>query len=139
MRWGEIRGEWGGGGLYIIKWWNNRSDDSISETLLKPTSIQGNTENTRFVKIHIFFSLREVHRFFKMRIWEYIKNFHHSIILFTIMVDKIELRNNFFSTSFPRVPLRKYDVIFPKKFFFLKNHKTTRGFTYFNIKHGRNE
>ena len=28
--------------------------------------------------------------------------FHHSILLFTIMMNKLELRNNFFSTSFPR-------------------------------------
>ena len=27
---------------------------------------------------------------------------------------------------------------FPKKKTFLKNHKVTHGFTYFNIKHGRN-
>ena len=30
--------------------------------------------------------------------------FHHSILFFTIMVDKFELRNNFFSTSFPIPP-----------------------------------
>ena len=37
--------------------------------------------------------------------WKVSIIFHHSILLFTIMVDKMELRNNFFSTSFPRVPL----------------------------------
>ena len=30
--------------------------------------------------------------------------FHHSILLFPIMVDKMELRNNFFSTSLPISP-----------------------------------
>ena len=47
--------------------------------------------------------------------------FHHSILLFTIMVDKLESRNNFFSTSsFPWVPLWKRWFYFSKIFSLLK-------------------
>ena len=47
--------------------------------------------------------------------------FHHSLLLFTIMVDKLELRNDFFSTWFPRVPpLKRWFSFSKKKFFFLK-------------------
>ena len=45
------------------------------------------------------------------------------ILLFTITVDKMESRNNFFPTSFSRDPLGNDDFTFLKKFFFLKNHK----------------
>ena len=41
--------------------------------------------------------------------------FHHSILFFTIMVDKLELRNNFFSTSLARVPPWEQWFYFSKK------------------------
>ena len=48
---------------------------------------------------------------------EIIQLFDHSILLFTIMVEKMELRNNFFSTSFP-IPrletMRKSSTFLPR-------------------------
>ena len=47
------------------------------------------------------------------------KFFHHSNLLITIMVDKMELRKNYFSTSFPTKGIGNDNFTFPK-FFFLK-------------------
>ena len=53
------------------------------------------------------------------RNWEII-SFHHSILLFTLLVDQLELRNNFFPTSIPRGDLWKWWFYF--SIFFLRKN-----------------